>query len=173
MSDGFFGEQDEKVKYETGLPNLGTYMALFHFLTPLMPTQKKILTPFQMLLFRAPSIGSACATPSSSVSHFPKDSVQNIQWNGVFFICKREAFDCMARERHSAHNYASPVGGGLWTQSGSHYRLFWNFHWETIKSESTCPNVFQLQAQSHYEVLNRYYTQGSHLFWFWFLILFY
>ncbi|XP_029943781.1 uncharacterized protein LOC115385843 [Salarias fasciatus] len=50
MSDGFFGEDDEKVKYYTGLPNLGTFMSLFHFLTPLMSDQKKILTPCQMLL---------------------------------------------------------------------------------------------------------------------------
>ncbi|XP_041856443.1 uncharacterized protein LOC121649569 [Melanotaenia boesemani] len=50
MSEGFFGEDDEKVKYYTGLPNLGTFMALFNFLLPLMPSKKKILTPFQMLL---------------------------------------------------------------------------------------------------------------------------
>ncbi|XP_057675997.1 uncharacterized protein LOC130906088 [Corythoichthys intestinalis] len=48
-SDDFFGEDDEKVKYYTGLPNLGTFMALFRFFMPLMPTQKKILSPFQML----------------------------------------------------------------------------------------------------------------------------
>ncbi|XP_072559114.1 uncharacterized protein [Paramormyrops kingsleyae] len=50
ISDGFFGEDDEKVKYYTGLPNLGIFMALFRFLVPLMHGQRKILTPFQMLL---------------------------------------------------------------------------------------------------------------------------
>ncbi|KAF7650637.1 hypothetical protein LDENG_00122910, partial [Lucifuga dentata] len=50
MSDGFFGDDDDKVKYYTGLPNLGTFMVLFHFLVPLMSDQKKMITPFQMLL---------------------------------------------------------------------------------------------------------------------------
>nr|XP_023660993.1 uncharacterized protein LOC111840428 [Paramormyrops kingsleyae] len=50
ISDGFFGDNDEKVKYYTGLPNLGTFMTLFNFLVPLMHGQRKILTPFQMLL---------------------------------------------------------------------------------------------------------------------------
>ncbi|XP_038140894.1 uncharacterized protein LOC119783441 [Cyprinodon tularosa] len=51
ISDSFFGADDEKVKYYTGLPNLATFLALFNFLLPLMSYQKKCLTPFQMLLF--------------------------------------------------------------------------------------------------------------------------
>ncbi|XP_041945988.1 LOW QUALITY PROTEIN: uncharacterized protein LOC121707452 [Alosa sapidissima] len=50
MSEGFFGDSDDKVKYYTGLPNLATFMALFNFLVPLMADQRKILTPFQMVL---------------------------------------------------------------------------------------------------------------------------
>ncbi|XP_048840299.1 uncharacterized protein LOC125713322 [Brienomyrus brachyistius] len=50
ISDGFFGGDDEKVKYYTGLPNLQTFMTLFSFLVPLMHGQRKTLTPFQMLL---------------------------------------------------------------------------------------------------------------------------
>ncbi|XP_038158106.1 uncharacterized protein LOC119794576 [Cyprinodon tularosa] len=50
ISDGFFGDSNEKVKYYTGLPNLATFMALFNFLLPLMSAQNKILSPFQMLL---------------------------------------------------------------------------------------------------------------------------
>lgn len=33
-----------------GLPNLGTFMALLHFLVPLVTDQRKILTLFQMPL---------------------------------------------------------------------------------------------------------------------------
>ncbi|XP_029966220.1 uncharacterized protein LOC115401959 [Salarias fasciatus] len=50
MGDGFFEEDDDKVQYNTGLPNLAAFMALFRFLMPLMPTQRKILTPFHMVL---------------------------------------------------------------------------------------------------------------------------
>ncbi|XP_047444432.1 uncharacterized protein LOC125010113 [Mugil cephalus] len=50
ISDDFFGEDDEKVKYYTGLPNLVTFMTLFNFLLPLMSTQNKVLTPFQIFL---------------------------------------------------------------------------------------------------------------------------
>lgn len=50
MSHGFFGADDEKVNYYTGLPNLETILVLFHFLLPLMPCQIKILTQFPMLL---------------------------------------------------------------------------------------------------------------------------
>uniref|UniRef100_A0A8C1SN24 DDE Tnp4 domain-containing protein n=1 Tax=Cyprinus carpio TaxID=7962 RepID=A0A8C1SN24_CYPCA len=51
MSDSFFGDNDDKVKYYTGLPNMGTFMALLSFLVPLMSDQKrKVLSPFQMLL---------------------------------------------------------------------------------------------------------------------------
>lgn len=50
MSDGFFGGDDHQVEHYTGLPNLGTFTALLHFLVPLMSDQIKILTPFQMLL---------------------------------------------------------------------------------------------------------------------------
>lgn len=51
MSDSFFGDNDDEVKYYTGLPNLGTFMALLNFLVPLMLDQKKkVLSPFQMLL---------------------------------------------------------------------------------------------------------------------------
>ncbi len=50
MSDRFFGEDDDKVKYYTGLPNPAAFMALLHFLLPHLSNQKKILAPFQMLL---------------------------------------------------------------------------------------------------------------------------
>ncbi|XP_072515059.1 uncharacterized protein [Salminus brasiliensis] len=50
LSDGFFrDDDDDKVQYYTGLPNLGTFMVLFNFLVPLM-SDKKVLTPFQLLL---------------------------------------------------------------------------------------------------------------------------
>lgn len=50
MSDVFFEGDDDQVQYYTGLPNLGTFTALLHFLVPLMPDQMKVLIPFQILL---------------------------------------------------------------------------------------------------------------------------
>ncbi|KAA0713910.1 hypothetical protein E1301_Tti009989 [Triplophysa tibetana] len=50
MSEVFFGGDDDQVQYYTGLPNLGTFTALLHFLVPLMPDKMKLLIPFQMLL---------------------------------------------------------------------------------------------------------------------------
>lgn len=50
ISDSFFGEDDDKVKYYTGLPNLATFMTLFNLLLPFMSTRNTSVTPFQILL---------------------------------------------------------------------------------------------------------------------------
>lgn len=47
----FFQEDDEKVKYYTGLPNFLTLNLLFHYLEPHIPhTRASVLTKFQQLI---------------------------------------------------------------------------------------------------------------------------
>ncbi|XP_051912149.1 uncharacterized protein LOC127594169 [Hippocampus zosterae] len=50
MPDGFFEDDDDKVEYYTGMPNVGSFMTFFCFLLPLMPTRESRLSPFQVLL---------------------------------------------------------------------------------------------------------------------------
>ncbi|XP_057711562.1 uncharacterized protein LOC130928817 [Corythoichthys intestinalis] len=50
MPDGFFQNNDGKVQYYTGMPNLASFMTFFCFLLPLMPAQESRLSPFQVLL---------------------------------------------------------------------------------------------------------------------------
>ncbi|XP_061662550.1 uncharacterized protein LOC133493307 [Syngnathoides biaculeatus] len=50
MPDGFFEDDDDKVEYYTGMPNVGSFMNFFCFLLPLMPAEENRLSPFQVLL---------------------------------------------------------------------------------------------------------------------------
>uniref|UniRef100_A0A3Q2XT82 THAP-type domain-containing protein n=1 Tax=Hippocampus comes TaxID=109280 RepID=A0A3Q2XT82_HIPCM len=50
MPDGFFEDDDNKVEYYTGMPNVGSFMTFFCFLLPLMPARESRLSPFQVLL---------------------------------------------------------------------------------------------------------------------------
>ncbi|XP_049617122.1 uncharacterized protein zgc:113019 isoform X2 [Syngnathus scovelli] len=50
IPNGFFQDDDNKVEYYTGLPNVTSFMTFFCFLLPLMPARHSRLSPFQVLL---------------------------------------------------------------------------------------------------------------------------
>jgi hypothetical protein len=45
-----FLEDDSKVKYYTGLPSLATFLVLLKWLSPMLNRERRVLSPFQMLL---------------------------------------------------------------------------------------------------------------------------
>ncbi|XP_037098803.1 uncharacterized protein zgc:113019 isoform X1 [Syngnathus acus] len=50
IPDGFFQDDDNKVEFYTGLPNVASFMTFFSFLLPFMPARHSRLSPFQVLL---------------------------------------------------------------------------------------------------------------------------
>lgn len=112
-----------------------------------MSDQRKILTPFQMLLLTFMRL--RLDLPAQHLVHLFRVSPKTVfrTFNEIVSFLKTNLRHSIVRPDRDTlhkimpHQFVEAFGHGVLTW------MFWDFHRETIQSESACPNVFQLQAQ--------------------------